>query len=90
VKEARRGQLMKAQERISEERLARRAGRSLTVLVDALTLEGAIARSSADAPEIDGVVHVAPHAGLRVGDFARVRVTRTGAHDLWAEVLEKA
>jgi len=89
VKEARRARLMRLQETISAERLALKVGRTLTVLVDAATKKSAIARSTADAPEIDGVVHVSPRSGLKVGDFARVRVTRAGTHDLWAELLEK-
>jgi ribosomal protein S12 methylthiotransferase len=47
----------------------------------------AVARSSADAPEIDGVVYVEGAENLKPGDFCQVRVTRAGEHDLWA-VLE--
>ncbi|HZN24878.1 MAG TPA: 30S ribosomal protein S12 methylthiotransferase RimO [Burkholderiales bacterium] len=87
VKEARRARFMAVQERISAERLKRKIGRELTVLVDELADDGAIARSSADAPEIDGVVHVARSRKLAVGEFARVRVTRSDAHDLYAKAL---
>ncbi|HSC96585.1 MAG TPA: 30S ribosomal protein S12 methylthiotransferase RimO [Burkholderiales bacterium] len=86
VKQERRARLMLLQEMISARRLRRRVGATLTVLVDAAGAEGAIARSSADAPEIDGVVHVAPDRRLKAGDFATVRVTRADTHDLWAEV----
>ena len=85
VKEERRARLMKLQEGISAARLQRKVGQVLTVLVDAIDADGATARSSADAPEIDGVVHVAPAGALRAGEFARVRVTRAGEHDLWAK-----
>ncbi|HUF82602.1 MAG TPA: 30S ribosomal protein S12 methylthiotransferase RimO [Burkholderiales bacterium] len=85
VKEQRRGRLMKLQEQISSRRLARKVGKTLTVLVDEVNAEGAIARSSADAPEIDGVVHVARGAALAPGMLVKVRVTRAGTHDLWAE-----
>jgi ribosomal protein S12 methylthiotransferase len=85
LKEERRARLMKLQERISARRLQRKVGKTLPVLLDEITGDGAIARSSADAPEIDGVVHVAPATGLKVGQFATVRVTRAGDHDLWAE-----
>jgi ribosomal protein S12 methylthiotransferase len=78
--------LMLLQEEISARRLRRHIGRTLTVLVDEAGPEGAVARSSADAPEIDGVVRVAPDPRLKVGEFAVVRVTRSDAHDLWAEV----
>jgi ribosomal protein S12 methylthiotransferase len=86
LKEERRARLMKLQEGISARRLRRKLGQSLTVLVDELHADGAVARSSADAPEIDGVVHVASARGLKAGEFAKVRVTRAGDHDLWAEL----
>ena len=53
--------------------------------------EEAIGRSSADAPEIDGVVHIkrslVPGKKLAVGEFADVKVTAADAHDLWATVV---
>ena len=87
VKEARRARFMAVQERISTARLQRKAGREMTVLVDAVTEEGALARSFADAPEIDGVVHVRRSRKLKAGEFARVRITRSDAHDLHASVV---
>ncbi len=84
-KEARRARFMQLQESISAQRLQGKVGRTLTVLVDELGPKEAVARSSADAPEIDGVVRVAPARGLKAGEFAKVRVTRAEAHDLWAE-----
>jgi ribosomal protein S12 methylthiotransferase len=84
-KEARRARFMKLQEKISTQRLQARIGKTLTVLVDEIGAKEAVARSSADAPEIDGLVRVAPARGLKVGEFAKVRVTRAEAHDLWAE-----
>jgi ribosomal protein S12 methylthiotransferase len=86
VKEERRARFMILQARISARRLEQKVGKTLSVLVDAVTADGAVARSSADAPEIDGVVHVAPAAGLKRGEFAKVRVTRASEHDLWAEI----
>jgi len=70
-------------------------GETLDVLVDGHAEEGrgrakrrvAIARSAADAPEIDGVVRVAGGGRLRVGDFARVDVTGADAHDLTARLM---
>jgi ribosomal protein S12 methylthiotransferase len=87
IKEARRARFMAVQERISAGRLERKIGRELMVLVDEITDEGAIARSMADAPEIDGVVHVARSRKLKVGELARVRVTRSNEHDLYGEVV---
>ena len=86
VKQERRARFMLLQETISARRLQRRVGATLTVLVDEVGAEGAIARSSADAPEIDGVVHVAPDRRLKAGEFATVRVTRADTHDLWGEL----
>jgi ribosomal protein S12 methylthiotransferase len=86
IMEERRERFMRLQEKISGERLKRRLKKTLTVLIDEVGPEGATARSSADAPEIDGVVHVAPAPGLKVGAFTRVRVNRADAHDLWATV----
>jgi ribosomal protein S12 methylthiotransferase len=83
-REARQMRFMETQEKISAARLARKVGRTLDVLVDAVDGDVAIARSAADAPEIDGVVRVAGGGGLRVGDFARVTVTGADAHDLTA------
>ena len=85
VKEERRRRFMEVQAEISAARLAAKVGRTLTVLVDEITEDGALARSAADAPEIDGVV-VVEHAGdLMPGDWAMVKVTAAGEHDLWAE-----
>ncbi|HXV11636.1 MAG TPA: 30S ribosomal protein S12 methylthiotransferase RimO, partial [Burkholderiales bacterium] len=88
MKQERRARFMELQARISARRLARKVGRTITVLVDEVGAEGARARSSADAPEIDGVVHVGAAPGLRAGEFARVRVTRADEHDLWATLDE--
>ena len=61
----------------------------MTVLVDAVDKHGAIARSAADAPEIDGVVHIKPLASLKAGEFAVVRITGADAHDLQGVVTGK-
>jgi len=84
VREERRARFMAVQERISAKRLKRKVGSEMTVLVDEVSAQGAIARSAADAPEIDGVVHVARSKKLKPGEFAQVRVTRTDAHDAHA------
>jgi ribosomal protein S12 methylthiotransferase len=86
LKKERRARLMTLQEGISARRLQRHVGRTETVLVDAVGPGGATARSGADAPEIDGIVHVSASPRLKTGDFATVRVTRADVHDLWAEV----
>ena len=86
IKEERRARFMALQETISAQRLKRKIGNTLTVLVDDITQDGAVARSSADAPGIDGKVFIPKPRGLQVGAFSTVRVTRSDAHDLWAEI----
>lgn len=88
VKQERRARFMELQARISAERLARKVGKTLTVLVDEVNAAGALARSSADAPDIDGIVHISSSENLRAGEFATVRVTRADEHDLWATLAE--
>jgi ribosomal protein S12 methylthiotransferase len=87
VKEERYARFMQAQERISIAKLQHRVGQTLTVLVDEVGADGAIARSMADAPEIDGLVYIEDGASLQAGDLARVRVLAADAHDLHATVL---
>jgi ribosomal protein S12 methylthiotransferase len=78
---------MARQAKISADKLAHKVGRTLTVLVDAITDDGAVARSGADAPEIDGVVYIEHSTNLKPGEFCEVKITRAGEHDLWARVL---
>jgi len=86
VQQERLARLMLLQEEISKERLKRKIGKTFTVLVDEVDEEGAIARSSADAPEIDGLVYVEDGQQLKVGDLVEVRITDSDTHDLWAEI----
>ena len=88
VREERRQRLMELQEDISTQRLERKIGREIEVLIEEVDGEGAIARSQADAPEIDGLVHIPNGEHLEVGEFARVRITDCDVHDLYAEVIE--
>ncbi len=84
VREERRERLMHLQEKISARRLKRKLGKTIKVLVDELKAGGAVGRSAADAPEIDGVVHIEDGPKLKPGDWTQVKVTRSDAHDLWA------
>jgi ribosomal protein S12 methylthiotransferase len=91
LKEERLARFMEAQARISAAKLQNKLGRRLRVLVDEITTQGvAVARSAADAPEIDGVVRVREAAGLRVGDWAEVLFERADEHDLWARPADGA
>ncbi|WP_429204917.1 30S ribosomal protein S12 methylthiotransferase RimO [Massilia sp. UYP11] len=92
VREERRARVMLLQEEISAKRLQAKVGKTLRVLIDEVGPREAIGRSSADAPEIDGVVHikrplVPGKQKLAVGQFADVVITRADAHDLWANPL---
>ena len=86
VKQERQARLMALQARISAQRLRAKLGRRLEVLVDEVDRKGAVARSSADAPEIDGVVHIRNGGKLRPGEFAEVIVEDAGEHDLTARL----
>ena len=86
VQQERLARLMLLQEEISEACLRRKIGKTITVLVDEVDEEGAIARSSADAPDIDGLVYIEDGQRLSVGDFVEVKITDSDEHDLWARI----
>ena len=78
---------MERAQQISAARLAKRIGGEETVLVDAIEGTRAIARSRGDAPEIDGVVRIARGGKLKVGEFAKVKITGADDYDLKATPL---
>ena len=89
LRESRSDRFMKVAEAISVKKLEKRVGTTMQVLVDqavALGRRGGVGRSYADAPEIDGVVHLLPpqkiSKTLRVGEFTRVQIVGTQGHDL--------
>jgi ribosomal protein S12 methylthiotransferase len=84
VKQERQARFMQVQAGISREKLARKVGSTIDVLVDEVRGATALARGHADAPEIDGVVTVKGARGAKAGDFLRVRVTASTEHDLVA------
>jgi len=92
LREERRARFMQVAERVSAERLQRRVGATMQVLVDRAPMlgrKGGSGRSYADAPEIDGTVRLLPPAKastqIRVGEFVRARVVEARGHDLIAE-----
>jgi ribosomal protein S12 methylthiotransferase len=94
LREERRARFMAAAEAASTARLAGRVGATMQVLVDSAPnrgKQGGIGRSYADAPEIDGRVHLLPprkaSTVLKAGEFTRARIVRTQGHDLVAEPL---
>jgi len=88
LKEDRLERFMEVQAQISAAKLQRKLGRTLTVLVDEAGPDGAVARSCADAPEIDGLVHIADGQGLKPGQFVQVTVEAADEHDLHARLAQ--
>ncbi len=82
LKAERHARFMETQRAISRRRLARRVGREIEVLVDARDGGRLVARSAADAPDIDGLVYVKTRRRIAPGEFLRVRVERAGDYDL--------
>jgi ribosomal protein S12 methylthiotransferase len=93
-REERRSRFMAVAESVSVDKLQARVGSQMQVLVDsapAMGRRGGIARSYADAPEIDGAVHLLPpekiSKTLKVGEFARARIVGVQGHDLVGVVV---
>ncbi|MCK5810613.1 MAG: 30S ribosomal protein S12 methylthiotransferase RimO [Cocleimonas sp.] len=78
---------MEVQADISAEKLSAQIGKRMTVLTDDTGEDFTIARSYADAPEIDGVVYIEGER-LASGQFAEVEITHASEHDLWARLIE--
>jgi len=87
VKQERLARFMAHQAEISAERLQKRVGRIETVLIDEVVEEGAVARSKADAPEIDGQVFIDGATHLKVGDFVDVELEEADEYDLWGHLV---
>ncbi|MDX2506129.1 MAG: 30S ribosomal protein S12 methylthiotransferase RimO [Gammaproteobacteria bacterium] len=95
VKQERLDRLMEVQSEISFNKLQAKVGQSMRVIVDSIDEKGVIARSAADAPDVDGLVFIDPlddpavdqSAGLSPGDFIAVKIVDNSEHDLWAELL---
>ena len=82
IKEARLERFMEKQAAISANKLKQKIGKTLTVLVDMID------RSTADAPEIDGVGIIENAGSLQVGEFAQVEITNSDEHDLYGNLIE--
>ena len=87
LKEERRARFMGVQEEISSARLLRKVGRRMTVLVDAIDEDEIVARSSADAPEIDGLVYLPNTGGIKIGQFVEIEIIGSDTHDLHAKLI---
>jgi ribosomal protein S12 methylthiotransferase len=89
LKQERHDRFMEAQRAISRRRLARFVGRTIDAIVDRAGPDGIVARTKADAPEIDGVVRLAAEKGVRAGDIVRARISSAGDYDLEGAVAPK-
>jgi len=88
VKEERYARLMEKSAAISTAKLAAKVGREIETILDAVDDEGgATGRSQADAPEIDGQVHLRDANDLSVGDIVRVRIEDSDEHDLFGVAI---
>lgn len=84
VKQDRWNQFMELQQGISAAKLQAKIGKTIEILIDEVDEQGAVGRSSADAPEIDGKVYLDGAEGLSPGDFVEAEVTGADDYDLWA------
>ena len=75
---------MEVQEQISAKKLQAKIGKTIEVIVDEVDEDIVVARSHADAPEIDGNVFIEGRADLSPGDLVEVTISRADDHDLWA------
>ncbi len=86
VKQERWERFMAHQQAISAARLQQRIGQEMLVIVDEIDEQGTVARSVADAPDIDGLVYIDTDQ-LQAGDIVKVRITDADEYDLWAEII---
>lgn len=89
IKQERYDRFMQVQQKISAARLQQKVGRTLEVLIDEVDGEGAIGRSWADAPEIDGLVYLNGEQILQPGDKVKVTIEHADEYDLWGTVTQR-
>ena len=87
VKQERYARFMEVQQQISAARLQQKIGRTLAVLIDEVDGEGAIGRSYADAPEIDGLVYLNGEYEVQPGDIVQVQIEHADEYDLWGTIV---
>lgn len=86
VKEERFHRFMQLQQQISAQRLKDKIGLTIPVIIDEVDEEGAIGRSMADAPEIDGAVYLNGETTLKIGDVVNVTIENVDEYDMWGSV----
>ncbi|EPO2452768.1 30S ribosomal protein S12 methylthiotransferase RimO [Providencia rettgeri] len=87
IKEDRYHRFMQLQQQISTQRLQDKIGKEILVIIDEVDDEGAIGRSMADAPEIDGMVYLNGEFGVNAGDIVKVFVEHADEYDLWGNIV---
>ncbi len=88
IKQERYDRFMQLQQEISTERLKLKVGQTLQILIDEVDDEGAIGRSFADAPEIDGCVYLNGEYNVKPGDMVKVLIEHSDEYDLWGTKVD--
>jgi len=88
IKQERYDRFMQLQQDISTARLKTKVGQTLQVLIDEVDDEGAIGRSFADAPEIDGCVYLNGEENVKPGDLVNVLIEHSDEYDLWGTKVD--
>ena len=78
---------MATAQKISAAKMQQKIGKTIEVLIDEVDEDGAIGRSKADAPEIDGAVYLNDATHLQPGQIVRAIVDEADEYDLWATVI---
>lgn len=87
IKEERFHRLMQLQQKISQLRLQEKIGTTQPVIIDEIDDEGAIGRSMADAPDIDGVIYLNGVSQLKPGDIVNVKIEHSDEYDMWGKII---
>ncbi|MEX0619018.1 MAG: 30S ribosomal protein S12 methylthiotransferase RimO [Pseudohongiellaceae bacterium] len=87
VKQERWERFMQTQQVISADRLQRKVGKRIEVLIDELTKDGAVGRSAADAPDIDGLVYIRGNEGVNTGDRVTVEIDSANEYDVFGKSI---
>ncbi len=88
IKEQRLARFMAVQAEISTQKLKQRIGKEYQVIIDEIGTDGAIGRTYADAPEVDGVVHLTDEFDVEPGDKIWVQIIHSNEHDIWGVRVE--
>lgn len=87
IKQERYDRFMQLQQKISADKLQQKIGKTISVLIDEVDDEGAIGRSFADAPEIDGAVYLNDEQNVKAGDIVQVKIEHADEYDLWGSKI---